>query len=85
MKAEDLTWLIVGTIGPCAAVSFLATGLMRALAPRWGLVDRPNARKVHTAPIPLGGGIGVLLGVMVPFAAATLLLLLLRGETTRPQ
>lgn len=39
---------------------------MRRLAPRWGLMDHPAARKVHVVPTPLGGGIGIWLGVVVP-------------------
>jgi UDP-GlcNAc:undecaprenyl-phosphate GlcNAc-1-phosphate transferase len=44
------------------AVSFLITWLMIRLAPSLGLVDIPNERKVHTRPIPKGGGIGIMLG-----------------------
>jgi UDP-GlcNAc:undecaprenyl-phosphate GlcNAc-1-phosphate transferase len=65
-------------------VSWLATGVMRWLAPRIGLVDKPNPRKVHLVPIPLGGGVGVFLGVLVPFAAGTLVLRLLNSAGTDP-
>lgn len=52
-------------------VSVSATACLRTWAPRWGLVDRPNAaRKIHSVPIPLGGGIGIWLGLVVPLAAA---------------
>ncbi|MFH5806539.1 MraY family glycosyltransferase, partial [Alienimonas sp. DA493] len=44
-----------------------ATGLMRRLAPRWGLVDAPDAaRKVHSTPTPLGGGLAVWFAVVGP-------------------
>jgi len=43
---------------------------MRILAPRWGLMDQPAARKVHIIPTPLGGGIGIWLGVVLPLAGA---------------
>ena len=36
------------------------TALMRRLAPRLGLVDHPNLRKVHVVPTPLGGGLAIL-------------------------
>lgn len=42
--------------------------LMIRLAPRLGLVDRPDARKVHTTPIPRAGGIGIVLGALAPVA-----------------
>ena len=33
-----------------------------------GMVDRPNARKVHSQVIPRCGGLAVVLGTLVPFA-----------------
>lgn len=54
------------------AVSACATALMRKLAPRWNLVDHPNARKVHSTPTPLGGGLAIACGVCLPLAAAQL-------------
>ncbi|MCD6520766.1 MAG: undecaprenyl/decaprenyl-phosphate alpha-N-acetylglucosaminyl 1-phosphate transferase [Anaerolineae bacterium] len=36
-----------------------ATPLVRRLAARWGIVDKPNARKIHTHPIPLMGGVAI--------------------------
>lgn len=61
--------LIAGCVFSGFVVSLLATAAMRRLAPRWGLLDQPNARKVHTTPTPLGGGLGILVGVLVPLAA----------------
>lgn len=57
---------------PACLISCAGTGLMRRLAPRWGLMDQPAARKVHLVPTPLGGGIGIWLGVVVPLAAGLL-------------
>jgi UDP-GlcNAc:undecaprenyl-phosphate GlcNAc-1-phosphate transferase len=37
-------------------------------------VDRPNARKVHQVPIPLGGGLAIGLSVVALFAVGQLLL-----------
>src|SRR5262245_19621118 len=61
--------LVCGCLLSGLVVSTGATAVMRRLAPRWGLVDRPNARKVHSVPTPLGGGIGILLGVVLPLLA----------------
>jgi UDP-GlcNAc:undecaprenyl-phosphate GlcNAc-1-phosphate transferase len=36
-----------------------ATPVMRRLAPRFGLIDQPSARKVHSNPIPLMGGVAL--------------------------
>lgn len=43
--------------------SVLATPVMRRFALRTGVVDAPNARKIHTAPVPLLGGAAIYLGV----------------------
>ncbi len=42
--------------------------MIRYLGPRLGLMDRPGGRKIHDHAIPLGGGIGIWLGVVVPLA-----------------
>ena len=39
--------------------------LFGRLATRWGIVDKPGVRKVHTKPIPRIGGIAMLLGVLL--------------------
>lgn len=46
------------------AVTALLMPLLNRLAVRTGFVDIPNARKIHSHPIPLLGGVGVYLGVM---------------------
>ncbi len=72
--------LVLGCLLPAFWVSFLATGAMRWIAPRFGLIDRPSARKVHLIPTPLGGGVGIWAGVVIPFAIAQLLLLTMRPQ-----
>lgn len=55
-------------------VALLATPVMRALAIKHGVVDRPKeARKVHRVPIAYLGGVAVYLGIVaaVLFAYAT--------------
>ena len=39
--------------------------LMRALAPRLGLIDIPDARKAHGEPVPVVGGIAIFLALCV--------------------
>jgi UDP-GlcNAc:undecaprenyl-phosphate GlcNAc-1-phosphate transferase len=43
-------------------ISMVLIPIMVRFAPRLGLIDRPNARKVHAVPIPRVGGIGIVLG-----------------------
>ncbi|HEX5447416.1 MAG TPA: MraY family glycosyltransferase [Pirellulales bacterium] len=59
---------------PSLVVSAAAAAAIRRLAPHLGLVDRPGHRKVHTTPTPLGGGLAIWLGIVLPFAAGHLVL-----------
>jgi UDP-GlcNAc:undecaprenyl-phosphate GlcNAc-1-phosphate transferase len=69
-----VTWLLLGTLLPSLLVSLLAAAIIRRLAPQLGLVDKPGRRKVHSTPTPLGGGLAIWLGIMLPFAAGQLAL-----------
>lgn len=62
--------LVVLCVSPAFLTAWTATALLRRFAPRWGLVDRPAVRKMHTDPTPLGGGVAIWLGVVVPLAVA---------------
>ncbi len=69
MPSQTLLLFLVGSILPSFLISLVATWFLRRLAPRWGLIDQPNAqRKVHTTATPLGGGLGIWLGVVGTFA-----------------
>jgi UDP-GlcNAc:undecaprenyl-phosphate/decaprenyl-phosphate GlcNAc-1-phosphate transferase len=72
MTSRQLFLFLFASLLPPFVVALITTGLMRWLSPRWGLVDQPNQRKVHTKPIPLGGGVGIWLGVIGTFAAGSL-------------
>lgn len=72
---------VLGCLVPAFWVSFAATGIVRVLAPRWGLIDKPAARKFHVTPTPLGGGIGIWCGVVIPLLSAQLLYLWLGKRT----
>jgi UDP-GlcNAc:undecaprenyl-phosphate GlcNAc-1-phosphate transferase len=53
-----------------AVIALLVTPVVWRTVRRMGIVDRPNARRVNTRPIPRAGGIAVaaaFLGVAVPF------------------
>jgi UDP-GlcNAc:undecaprenyl-phosphate GlcNAc-1-phosphate transferase len=65
---------LLSCLTPAFCVAFLTTGVMRWLSPRIGLIDRPAARKVHRVPTPLGGGVGIWCGVIVPLALIQFLL-----------
>lgn len=79
-----MLFFVIACLVPAFLISFLATAAMRKLAPQWGLIDQPAQRKVHTTPTPLGGGVGIWLGVVVPIAVAQLIVLVIlkTGFTT---
>ncbi len=81
MTLESIVWFVAASVLPSLMVAFLGTLGMRRIAPRWGLVDQPNHRKVHVSPVPLGGGVAIALAVVLPFAIGTLMLLLLDDRT----
>jgi UDP-GlcNAc:undecaprenyl-phosphate GlcNAc-1-phosphate transferase len=69
---------------PAFLVSLLATTGVKRCASRWGLIDQPGDRKVHVSPTPLGGGIGVWLGVLLPVFAAQVAAAMISGMETVP-
>ena len=73
---------LVGSLLPGLVLALVATGIMRRVGPWLGLIDQPNQRKVHTTPIPLGGGIGIWLGVVGTFAAGQLALWLVQSNAS---
>ncbi len=46
-------------------VATVATPLARRAGVRWGFVDRPSARKIHTSPMPRFGGIAMVSAVLI--------------------
>lgn len=72
MSSWLLLLFVAAIVGPAWLVSWLSVGWIQRHAGRLGLLDKPNARKVHTTPIPLGGGVGIWLGVVAVFAGGTL-------------
>jgi UDP-GlcNAc:undecaprenyl-phosphate/decaprenyl-phosphate GlcNAc-1-phosphate transferase len=68
MTSRDLVLFIVGAVGPALLVAWLAGFIVRRLAPKWGLLDQPGHRKVHSTPTPLGGGLAIWLGVVATSA-----------------
>ena len=48
------------------ALALLLNGPAARVAQRLGAVDRPGGRRVHEGVIPLGGGLALLIGAVVP-------------------
>ncbi len=60
-----MTWVVLGAAFAFPLlISLLLNALLLRLAPRLGLVDHPNERKVHLHPTPRAGGIAIVLATM---------------------
>jgi UDP-GlcNAc:undecaprenyl-phosphate/decaprenyl-phosphate GlcNAc-1-phosphate transferase len=68
---------LVGTLLLAAVLSFVLTPLVRAVAHRFDIVDRPDERRVNLIPVPRGGGIAVAAACLI----ASLVFLILNAET----
>jgi UDP-GlcNAc:undecaprenyl-phosphate/decaprenyl-phosphate GlcNAc-1-phosphate transferase len=67
---------LLAVLLPSFLISLVAVGWVRRAAERLGLMDKPGARKVHTTPIPLGGGLGIWAGVVGTMGLGTLAVLI---------
>ena len=65
---SPLTILAIA-FGVAAGMSVLLTPLMRRLATRVGALDMPEQRKIHVAPVPRLGGVGVALAMVIALLA----------------
>ncbi len=72
MREYLLTMLIAAT------VTYLAVGVVRSVAIRFGIMAEIRDRDVHDTPIPRLGGVGMLLGLFAAFLVAAQLPLLRR-------
>ena len=50
------------------AISVMIIPLAWRFAPLMGMIDQPDARKVHSVPIPRIGGWGIVFGTLIPIA-----------------
>ncbi len=55
--------LVLAAAGIAGVISGLVLFPVRRFAQGLGLLDRPGGHSSHTVPTPLGGGIGIYLGV----------------------
>jgi UDP-GlcNAc:undecaprenyl-phosphate GlcNAc-1-phosphate transferase len=60
---------ILGLAAGSFVISWIATFAMIRIAPRIGFVDKPGHRKIHSNPKPLGGGVAIFVGVVLPLLA----------------
>lgn len=79
-----LALVVVLTVLPAFLISWVAVGWVQRQAQHLGLLDRPGVRKVHTTPIPLGGGLGIWAGLAGTFLLGTLAVNWLPKEAVAP-
>lgn len=77
MLSDVPLWFFAAALLPSLVLALTAAYGVRRWAPRWGLIDKPGARKVHIAPTPLGGGLAIWAAVILPFAVGQVALWLI--------
>ncbi|MEM9586434.1 MAG: MraY family glycosyltransferase [Planctomycetota bacterium] len=63
---QSTSWiggLLLATSAPAFLITLMALYPIRRYARSLGLLDRPGGHKSHTDPTPLGGGLGIFLGI----------------------
>ncbi|MBW6468862.1 MAG: undecaprenyl/decaprenyl-phosphate alpha-N-acetylglucosaminyl 1-phosphate transferase, partial [Coriobacteriia bacterium] len=55
-------------VGVAAVVTLLLTPVVRKVSLRFGLVDSPGARKVHTREVSRLGGVAIVAGIAAAIA-----------------
>jgi UDP-GlcNAc:undecaprenyl-phosphate GlcNAc-1-phosphate transferase len=76
MNSVPLTWIALAALLPSFLLVYLSSFWIRRRAAGWGLIDQPNDRKVHATPTPMGGGLAIWLGVLVPFLVGTVVVMI---------
>ncbi len=65
MTNDELSFYLLMAIMSMAICMAIIPVMMR-LAPHVGMVDRPDERKIHASAIPRSGGVGIVVGILVP-------------------
>jgi len=63
---------LVAFVGPLL-LTLVLTPVIRELHRKWGMVDKPDPRRINKVPIPRGGGMAIVLGVAIGYGLFNLL------------
>jgi len=63
-KSLDYVTAFVGAL----VLTLVLTPLVREMNRRLGMVDKPDPRRINKVPIPRGGGLALIIGVMVSYS-----------------
>jgi UDP-GlcNAc:undecaprenyl-phosphate GlcNAc-1-phosphate transferase len=72
-------WLAAVSVIPAGLIAATALFPIRRHAGSLGLLDRPGGHKSHVTPTPLGGGIGIWLGVVITMLMGTIAVVIFRA------
>ncbi len=67
LNQQYLKYLVIPVIG--FAVAYFLTPVIILMAKRIGMIDMPNARRMHKTPTPRGGGLAIFAGLHLACAA----------------
>ena len=65
MNLDELSFYLLMAITSMAICMAIIPVMMR-VAPHIGMIDAPDGRKVHTETIPRSGGVGIVIGIVIP-------------------
>ena len=65
----DKVWPYLISFGGAAFLTLLLTPLVREFHRRIGMVDKPDPRRINKKPIPRGGGVALVIGVLGSYLA----------------
>ena len=68
-----MRFILIVSFAGAFLISLLITALVRRVAPRLGLVDRPSGHKLHERPMPFGGGIAIVAATCLVIGGAAVL------------
>ncbi|MDP6107268.1 MAG: MraY family glycosyltransferase [Candidatus Brocadiia bacterium] len=68
-----MRFILIVSFAGAFLFSLLITAILRRVAPRIGLVDRPSGHKLHDRPMPVGGGIAIVAATCLVIGAAAVL------------
>lgn len=68
-----MIYQLIALFGALALLAVIFTRSMIALAPRLGLIDKPDPRRIHKEPIPRAGGLAIFATICLGFAGLSAL------------
>lgn len=80
-RPELIALLIAVALLPPLIFCLISLYPIRRHARRLGLLDRPGGHSSHEIPTPLGGGLGIWLGLVLTFACGTIAVWFVNGST----